>query len=348
MVMLHAATGKGEILSQVEDAYAALVTSEDYLVCGGVKEYFGGKGDRDEGCSVADFLRLSLQLWHTTGKQEYAERAERCLLNQFFANQFASGDFGHRMLIEQGFAPPPAPGRAWWCCTMHGLRALRDVVDSLMREDEGMLKVDFFLDAAWSFGDASGKVTRLSDGRLGFRFGFDKGTAREMGLAVRKPAWAENVKLTLNGERVEGMSEGAYVVVRRSWSAGDTFVVVFDPVVRLERRDRRTVELKDLGDRPVEGALFYGPYILSAQLDSDPMFFGEPWSTNVVYLNEVFAPAGNEHDSEPFAVSGLRFRVPYLHGGFPDRASVALRPISEYTQNDLGTVAVWLNYQQEP
>jgi hypothetical protein len=106
------ATRKPEYLASVEKKYADLLGSSDYTVFGSVLEYFGwgdpgstdagrkqivaasGGDPRDEGCGHADFLRLSLGLWRTTGKAVFPGRkpfpCARC-------------------------TPPPwIPGKAFW------------------------------------------------------------------------------------------------------------------------------------------------------------------------------------------------------------------------------------------
>ena len=80
------------------------------------------------------------------GPVEYLERAERCLVNGFAHNQFANGDFGSRVFFDQGIQPSPSVDRAWWCCTMHGYRAFRDVLDHAVVERDGAVAVQLFED----------------------------------------------------------------------------------------------------------------------------------------------------------------------------------------------------------
>ena len=115
--MLYETKGDPAILAVVERLYNDLIESPDYLIYGGVLEFFGGTHDRDEGCSEADFLRLSLQLWQATGNTKYLELAERCMLNIFYAGQFETGDFGHRGSTRRYISRPSsaAPGGAAPC-----------------------------------------------------------------------------------------------------------------------------------------------------------------------------------------------------------------------------------------
>ena len=147
--------GDPAMLAFAERLYGELVGSSDYTIDGGVMEYFGwgdpanatslaaakaasGSFPRNEGCGLADFVRLSLQLHRATGRAEYLERAERCLVNGFAHNQYANGDFGSRVFFDQGIQPSPSVNRSWWCCTMHGYRAFRDVLDHAVVERDGV------------------------------------------------------------------------------------------------------------------------------------------------------------------------------------------------------------------
>jgi hypothetical protein len=96
------------------------MNSGNVLLQGAVPEMFTPAIKRDEGCSEADWLRLSLDLWRETGEAKYIEQAERALI---------SGDFGHYPLSAEGIPPPHA--RAWSCCMMHGLRAFAAVFEGV-------------------------------------------------------------------------------------------------------------------------------------------------------------------------------------------------------------------------
>ena len=99
---------------------------------------------RDEGCAIADFLRLSLDLYRARNDVGYLDRAERCLLNHLALNQFATGDFGHRSFFAQGVEPTPSVGHAWWCCTMHGLWAYADLINFAVVADDKNLWFNFY------------------------------------------------------------------------------------------------------------------------------------------------------------------------------------------------------------
>ncbi|MCG6926402.1 MAG: glycoside hydrolase family 127 protein [Acidobacteria bacterium] len=349
MVALATATRDAALLERVETLYADLVASPDLLYLGGFPEFFGGKENgkplRDEGCAIADFLRLSLMLHRATGKTGYLERAERCLLNHLYFNQFSTGDFGHRVFFEDGIAPTESVGRAWWCCTMHGYRAYRHVLDSLVRREGSVAHVDLYQDFDWS-GDGLEIAGRYrADSPLRSRFTVDvKKAARGMSLAFRRPSWAATVKVTRAA--APASADQAEGPLTAPVAAGDRVEVTFEHRAWLETRDRRTVALDDV-DGESEGLLFVGPWLYAIDEGTEPLFFGEPWKrANVVLLPEVLRAPAEPVERTPFADPARHIETRYVHGGFPGEHPVTLRPVAEQTGQEPGTVATWITWRR--
>jgi len=344
IMMLHEITEKAEYLDTVEGAFAELVASPDYLIFGGVPELFSNTNHRDEGCSEADFVRLSLQLWRATGKLAYLEYAERCLVNHLYGNQFDTGDFGHHVLSPHGIAPCEGVGRAWWCCTMHGLRAFCDVLDcSVTSSDEGV-RINLFVDGVWTDGMTSWRVCGEPDGS--FSAAVDVPAATEHTLAIRRPSWADEIRIEVNDESVIPQPSGDYIEIVREWARGDTVRVAFTYAARLVSRDGKTLRLDDLSAEPVEAALFYGPWLLGVDSAFDPLFYGEPWQENAICLPHALMPVEPVGHGDPLAVDCAHFRADYRHGGFPDLCRTTLRPFSEQTRHEQSIFGVWLRYRR--
>lgn len=350
MVALAEATGDAALLGQVEALYADLVASSDLLYPGGVPEFFGwepgtGRPLRDEGCAIADFLRLSLMLHRATGKAAYLERAERCLLNHLYFNQFSTGDFGHRVFFEGGVAPTESVGRAWWCCTMHGYRAFRHVLDSMVRQDGTVAHVDLFQDFDWS-GEGlamSGRSRAESPTRSRFTVEV-KESEGERVLSFRRPSWAESVTLTVGGAPAVVDEEAGSLRVHVV--SGDRVEVAFEHRAWLETREGRRVALAEV-DGTTEGLLFVGPWLYAIDEGTEPLFFGEPWKgANVVRLPEVLEAPRGGHAPSPFSDPARHIAARYVHGGFPGEHPVTLRPLAEQTGQRPGTVATWLTWRR--
>ena len=134
VVALYRLTGERGYLEQAEREWQGVIDSGNLAQSGAVPEMFAPAAKRDEGCSEADWLRLSLDLWRATRSPKYLDAAERAMFNEFAYNQFHTGDFGHHEFNEDGYSEHFA--HAWWCCTFHAMRAMVDLLENVFREQK--------------------------------------------------------------------------------------------------------------------------------------------------------------------------------------------------------------------
>lgn len=342
-LMVYEASHDAEVLAWVERLYDSLVHSDDYEVYGGVRELFARANDNDEGCSEADFLRLSVQLARITGKAEYWDYAERCLLNQFFGNQFSTGDFGHHAYDSHGVKPIAGVGRAWWCCTTHALRAFRDVADTVAEIGDGCCRVNLWVDARWRNGEYGLQLVSRTTEKGRFTY-----TARVTGtpeggvlLAFRHPAGCGDIHVTVDGSEVPVKEEHGYAVLPAPLKEGAVVELACELAPRFLTRDGQWLTPEALTGRRIEAALFVGPWLLGVDGDASPDYFGEPWTGNQV----VWRPMETEKAAgHAFEVPCAHVTVPYVHDGFPGEQPVTLRPLSEQTAHGVAPFAVWLSY----
>jgi len=349
-LLLHEATGDAATLAWVERRWGDLVASPDAVVDGSALEYFGGgdaagtsarraakeaSGDfpRNEGCGLADVIRLALHLHRLTGKTAYLDQAERCYLNAFAHNQFATGDFGSKVWFRDGIMPTPSVDRAWWCCTMHGYRAYRDVLDAMVREEGEAVTVRLFDDVDFEGGRTGLRLRRTAGG-----FEVVMSRAFDGTLALRDPSWAEGFSIRVNGEPEQVPSEGGFRRLRRSFRAGDRVEAAFAHRLRLVRPNGVETPLSDLGPEPVRAALYCGPFLLGVEEALDPLFFSEPWPANVIALSAGLA-------LRPGPAGWPRLAAAYEHEGYRGSEPVTLRAMGEKPADDQRTFAVWLNYR---
>ena len=379
MLDLALATKDPADLARVERLYAELAASPDLCWMGGVLEYFGwedpsvtneqrkallgasGDSPRDEGCGIADVLRLSLALHRATGKPEYLERAERCLLNHLYFNQFTTGDFGSRSFYRGGTKPTENVDRAWWCCTMHGYRAFPDVLAAIVAVAGDTARVDLFLDADFSghgFDIALRERSRSAQASTLDVHVREAGGAR---LAFRRPSWAEAVRARVNGAPVGLVETDGALLLPRPPQAGDRVELAFEHRLIVETRDGRRLAVSALGEEPVEGLLSSGPLVYVVDDGTEPLFFGEPWlGANVVSLKESAttartapASAARRASGAPAVARPWPFSRPertlvarYEHGGFVGSHPVSLHPVGEQAGREPGIVAAWLKYRK--
>ena len=226
-------------------------------------------------------------LHRATGETAYLERAERCLLNHLYFNQFSTGDFGHRVFFEQGVAPTESVGRSWWCCTMHGYRAFAHVLHSVVRVEDGTARVNLYQDFDWGAEGFQLAARYRPESPMRSRFTVEvKKTPGAAAVSFRRPSWADSVTVTVDGSPAS-VEEGDSRVELRDLRSGDRVEVAFVHRAWLETRDGQKVSLAD-ADGEIEGLLFVGPWLYVIDEGTQPLFFGEPWKgANVVSL-----PAG--------------------------------------------------------
>lgn len=339
-MMLFEGSGDRAALDFARTRFDDLVASPDYLIYGGVPEYFGdngvGKLKRDEGCSEADFVRLALQLWRATRDVRYLEHAEHSFHNAFLHGQHVTGDFGSFNFSDHGFRPIDGVGRAWWCCTMHGYRTFRDVLDAAVTTAGGITQVNLYLPGRSAA--VAIEETRAEPGQIAYAIG------AEGPLSLRRPSWAGAVKARLGGAPVELRERDGMLATKLA--RGQTLELAFTLKTRLQKRDGKTLALTDVGEQPTEAALHHGPWLLGVDDGIEPLFFGEPWQANLLLVGNHGAAATPAQG--PLAIPSARLRFDYRHGGFPGTESVVLRPISEQSNREPGAVAYWLKFGRAP
>ena len=365
IVMLYEETKDTRHLAFVEKAYRDLVQSPDLTEFGSVLEYFGwkqpdrstedrttivqssGKDPRDEGCGHADFLRLSLDLWRQTGELDYLERAEKCLWNAFLFNQFSSGDFGHHVCAGPGVKPVDNLARAWWCCTMHGYRAFPDVLGAIVTDTAKKIRINLYEEADWSDGKIGLKLRRsgrqVKPRDWAFSVEVTQASRESRPVALRIPSWADRVDISLNGAEVPVKSQDGYAMIERVWSPGDRLELLFGCRLMLRQADGTPVKPAELTAKPIQALLMLGPWLMCVDSVRDPLFFGEPWQNNVLLV-------GDDSTAVPLVAAaaepstGLELHLSYIHGGFPGRHRLLMRPVADAYRHDAAILAIWSKF----
>jgi DUF1680 family protein len=337
IVELHKATGEQRYLERAENEWQAIVDSDNVTLAGGIPEAWQPKALRTEGCGDADWVRLSLALWQLTGKSKYLEMAERSVFNELAMNQFLTGDFGNRVFAPTGVAQRNA-SRAWWCCTLHGLRCLPDVAEAAFRNDRsltvaapkreaaGTLYYDLPVDGRGRAGD----LRMTAESHLG-----SDGTVAltvvaagpgEQAVEIRRPEWARTIAVRVGGSKQETVERGAAFRTARRWKKGDRLTVRYEMRTRAVRKPKSE-----------RIALFHGPWLLGIDEAASPAYYEELRSQNRLAVElgpgdeAVLTRAGAPRPGR-FAVPAAQFEVSYLPGGYPQQPVKALlRPIAEQT-----------------
>jgi DUF1680 family protein len=311
---LYEATKDRKYLDRVTATWNDISNSGDILITGGVPEAWSPKKKRTEGCAECDWLRLNLALYRATGEEKYLAAAESMIFNEFAMNQFASGDFGHAVLHED-FTPETVAVRAWWCCTLHGLRAFADVNDHVFRQAGNDIFYDLPVDGKWKSQGAivDARSHLAAEGKVHIMV---QNTAGSHSLTVRKPEWAEAVVLLKNGTRVEGLRVAPI-------ETGDEIVAQYTMSLHPQSADA-------VQSRPERMALHYGPWLLGASSHDQPDYFNELYPENEIVLGSRRSPYTGQN--QPFAVPIAARTLACIPAEFPGQPmTVELRAVAEQT-----------------
>ena len=318
------------VLAFAKTRYDSIVTSSDYQYTGGVLEFLGNKSYyelHDEGCAEADLIMLSFQLWKATRNTGYLDKAEACILNHFFFNQFETGDFGHHVVNgNYGYRLNDQDHKAWWCCTWHGMLALMDIKKNIVTADSSSHKVNLYLDTKYSDRDINFDMKKLKFDMPEYLVTFQMPTLTEVPLAFRKPSWAGTFSIMLNNMPVAFEEINGYCVVKRQWTTTDKIKIIMSYKMSFISTTGTEIPVSQIGSQPVEAYLKYGPYLMAADGDIAYAFLAEPAGNTIVYVND-FKKSSEVNAGSAIPETYLSFR--YKHDGFEGVNMVTLRPIGE-------------------
>jgi|GEM_PF-1864610 len=282
MVDLSLATGDSALMDRVIGQWA-LIATEHLVPLGGVREHFGESCHRDEGCSVADWIMLSLKLFNATGAPKYREAAGHCFFNHLLTSQFDNGGFGHQALLPEeagngktvltgiGLPYGKSPGgfkEAYWCCSFHVPRALLEMA-RLMVTTPRENAVAIHLPLSAEFNTPGLDFRMVSDEFMkSLEVTVLKASPAVLELRVDIPTWANHPGCKLihrdGTEEAVGFSGNAFVV-SRTWKPGDRLFIGFNPGL-LVRSLLSTREKTYATDKQ---AVFFGPLILGYECSDD-------------------------------------------------------------------------------
>jgi DUF1680 family protein len=266
---LYEATQDASYLKRVEERWDGLVQGGYINPAGGILEKCRVSYIRrlcDEGCAIADWLRLNLALGRVTGKARYWAMAERTLHNHLLQNQSSKGGFGHRQVFcdeEGAWGLGRGNTESTWCCTYHGELGFINLRNHLLPRTGAALSVAFALDFAAT--DAAGMtVSLLAPGLKAsevLRQRISLAGQPASVVRVRQPHWADSV--TAVGSDGKAMA----AETKAGWCETNQPVTevefVFAGSVYAE--DRHCTRLPDgpQADKPF--VIGYGPKIMAAE-----------------------------------------------------------------------------------
>lgn len=248
LLMLYETMGKPEYLQRALNRWNEAVEGGYIWPIGGVGEGFDLRGNTDEGCSEADWLRLNLDLWRITGESRFLDAAERLIMNHYAMNRTPNGGYGHHNFTCDTIGPvlmQPKFKEAYWCCTFHGLVGMHTLKSYLVVGSERGVFINFPLDVSAPV--STGKemwnvsVQREEDinGNVMCHVMIDPhgNTGKVPRVFLRQPDWAESVRaVDGSGREVKISREAGYLQLPVHSGAKGQVIVTFSFAPRMENR----------------------------------------------------------------------------------------------------------------
>lgn len=293
-LLLYQETGNDDYLKRVEQRWETLTSNGVVCPFGGTSEAARLHFHHDEGCALADWLRVNLKLFEITKKARYLEIAERLIHNQYLANEWSNGGFGHRHIFcDNGgiYGLGPNAAEAVWCCNYHGTMGFLNFKKYLASVDSDALTLHFALDFDASLQRASENNNRKLDfqsrvqydppnGKTDQKLSLPEGVVlrqsvqfqQESGsqngyIRVRLPDWAEAVTLRTSAEHpISMVQDGQYLRSQEKISFQDVLHFDYHGGVFLENRTLQRITPKP-GETGKYGQIVfrYGPKVLVAR-----------------------------------------------------------------------------------
>jgi len=233
---LYAATNDTAFRHTVREA-AAEIQRHMTFVDGAPPEFFPWS-ERNEGCSIADWLDLNLRLGQLTGDLEYFETAERVWRNALYGNQAVNGGFCHRSISADRRRYTGDGAEAWWCCSFHGLRALSRIPRYLYSWSDDCVRVEFIEPSRVDLPLKRGNVRIVQE--TSYPGGgetvllVEEAPASGIRLEVRCPGWAAIERVQVNGEPTEYQIQDGYVRTSGRLQTGDRLSLSLRMGLRVE------------------------------------------------------------------------------------------------------------------
>ncbi|WP_317191924.1 glycoside hydrolase family 127 protein [Hymenobacter rubidus] len=221
-----------------------------------------------ETCNTYNMLKLSKQLYLTSGSTGYLDYYERAMYNHILSSQHPGPEGGFvyfTPIRPQHYRVYSQPQESFWCCVGSGLENHGKYGELVYaRRGTSELLVNLFLPSRLRWPEAGLSLEQTT------RFPYEEQSTlrltlrkpRQLALRIRRPVWVRpaEFKLTVNGQPVpaDTMAQAGYATISRKWRTGDVLTVALPQHTQAEY----------LPDHSPWVSFVRGPIVLAARTDT--------------------------------------------------------------------------------
>lgn len=220
-----------------------------------------------ETCNTYNMLKLTRQLYATSGAISYIDYYERALYNHILSTQNPStGGFVYFTPMRPGhYRVYSQPQTSFWCCVGSGIENHAKYSEMIYAHKGDDLYVNLFIPSQLHWKESGLRLTQHTafPDEAKTVLTVDALKKKEFAIYIRIPAWLEKgtFKLTINGENYPVQEEpGSYVALKRSWKKGDRIAIEMPMQAKVEKLDNMPYY-----------AFLYGPLVLAAKTSTEEM-----------------------------------------------------------------------------
>lgn len=251
MADVVAETGDRELAAALDRLWENVATKRMYITggIGSSKENEGFTFDYDlpndsayaETCAAVGLIMWNHRMLQLKGEGRFADLMERALYNGFLSGVSLDG---RKFFYENPLYSRGDHHREGWfacaCCPPNVARLLASLGKYIYSETGDGLAVHLYIQSKVKTQLKNGATVTVRqetdypwEGTVKLEIGTDK--PGEFTLYLRIPGWCRRFTLEVNGEKVDAQPVNGYVLLRRTWTAGETIMLAMEmPVERME------------------------------------------------------------------------------------------------------------------
>lgn len=214
-----------------------------------------------ETCNSVNMLRLTEKLFGLYPDAEKAAYYERVLFNHILSAYEPEKGMCcyYTSMRPDHYRLYATRDSSFWCCNHTGLESPAKLGRFIYTREKEGIRVNLFIPSVLSWKERGIELIQRNvlpeSDEIEFKLRVDR--KQSFPLYIRKPLWAINPELIVNGEKVIQMTEeNGYWIVEREWNTVNT--------IRL--RLPMEVYVEKLPGSDKYAALLYGPYVLAGRM----------------------------------------------------------------------------------
>lgn len=235
-------------------------------------------GYTGESCNVYNMLKLTRHLYAYNPEIEYVDFYEKALYNHILGQQDTQTGMVSYFLpmLPGAHKVYSTPTRSFWCCVGTGFENQAKYGEFIYYHDASTLYVNLFIPSQIHWKEKGFKLKQTTEfpknGTIDLYV--EENNAHTNELAIRYPSWADQVEVTINGQKKKIKEKpGHYIRLKRNWKKGDHIQIVFP----------MKLQVNPTKDNPQIAAITYGPVVLAGRMGTEGMETPAPYSNPALY-----------------------------------------------------------------